>query len=354
MTGERYSSRAVRLSRTTRPTRTDLLARDPLARRAEGRARARHAGDRSSSPGTAARRASVLAALSIAACGGCPPSVPSELRVEGPVPFVRCLAFDPPDARSIRAGSHAFEIDDRVIRAEGFGQAIDVAIFAGPGAGELDGALFEHLSEDVVIVLGGFGRTRERAKAFFDALAARDALVLLVAGGDDDADVYRSALDELDDGPIVDATALDRIDFGFASIAFVAGAPQGRYARTPSSCGFTEADLDALAGRLEALDAPLWIAAWAAPVGAAGSIEGAEAGDPMIRAFMTRAGARGGLFAWPELDAGRIHGAPDRVEMVVPSVSNLALERADGTRASAAITRVTVSARGLVVVSNSP
>jgi hypothetical protein len=296
-----------------------------------------------------------LLALLIAGCGGCPPSVPSELRVEGPVPFVRCLAFEPPDARSIRAGSHAFEIEDRVVRVEGFGESVALAVFAGPGPGELDRSLLEGVSEDVVIVLGGFGRTRESAKAFFDALVAREALVLLVAGGDDDADVYRAALDELDDdAPIADATALDRLDFGFASIAFAGGAPQGRYARTASSCGYTEADLDALGDRLESVEGPLFVAAWAAPVGPAGAIEGAESGDPLLRAFMTRIDAKGGLFAWPESDVGRPHGAPDRVEMVVPGVATLAVERADGTRIGAAITRVTVSARGLVVAPNEP
>jgi hypothetical protein len=293
--------------------------------------------------------------LVLTGCGGCPPSVPSELRVEGPVPYVRCLAFDPPDEPSFRVGSHEIAIEERVIRVEGF-REVELAVFSGPAGGELDRSALEQASgADVAIVLGGFGRTRASTSAFFEALSARSMLTLLVAGGDDDADVYRAALDELEgERAIIDASAFDRVDFGFGSVVFVAGAPNGRYARSESSCGYGEHDLDALAERLGRAESPRWIASWAAPAGAAGSSEGADAGDPTLRAFMTRIAARGGLFAWPELAAGEPVGAPDRLEWVVPSVSSTFLERADGSRVPPSVARATLSAGGLSVAANEP
>ena len=76
--------------------------------------------------------------------GGCGSCGASSLEVQGPTPYVRCLAADPPDVRTWEVGALELTIrEGGELRIEGLEAPVRIAAFAGPapGAGSLDEAM---------------------------------------------------------------------------------------------------------------------------------------------------------------------------------------------------------------------
>ena len=79
-----------------------------------------------------------LAALTLlVACGR---SVPSELRVNGPHGFVRCLRLEPPSSREWQAGGLSLSLAERVLTIRGTASPLRLAALAGPAPAGDDGA----------------------------------------------------------------------------------------------------------------------------------------------------------------------------------------------------------------------
>jgi hypothetical protein len=280
--------------------------------------------------------------------------VPQELVVDGPFPFVRCLAADPPSEGERTVGSQRWFIEGRDLSIEGVEAPLELAIFAGPAPGATNGpalaaALRRAEGADVVVVLGGIGDREEEARQTLGALAAIGPGVVVLAGGRDEATVWQAAFEssrQSGHDHVVDASGLAGLTVAGERFALVSGAALGRYARNADACGYAARDLDAVfeAALDEGLAAERpWVLGWNAPEGAvAAGFEGASGGDPELRARMEANEMRGGFFAWPETQVG----AEDGMELVVPPVAGPVLERADGTRVSPTVTRIRFEAAG--------
>jgi hypothetical protein len=138
----------------------------------------------------------------------------------------------------------------------------------------------------------------------------------------------------------------------------VPGAPDGRYARADGACGIGEDDLDALADALGAAtdDERRLLLSWAAPAGtdAALGMEGGDAGSAEISAFADAIGAEGGLFAWPESQAGRVAGEGAGRAAVAPAIAGPAVVRADGSPAPSGLLFVRLGPEGVQALSDAP
>ena len=281
---------------------------------------------------------SLLCAAALTGCGSCQRGPASDLRVEGPTPYVRCLADEPPDDRSFRMGAFAAEVTDGVLRLRAQGP-VRLAVFSGPApsTASIDEALALLPEVELLVVLGGLGDSEAQAAATLAALAATDTAVLFIAGGRDDAVVLATVFEDLESEAterVLNATALERIVIGGDALVPIGGAPGGRYARTDTACGYGEEDLRL---RAEALGAAgegerRWLLSWAAPTGLGPGIEGAEVGDDGLASFAETVGAAGGLHAWPRELAGLGVEGGHGPQRVVSPIAGPASERADGTR----------------------
>jgi hypothetical protein len=211
----------------------------------------------------------------------------------------------------------------------------------------------------LAFVLGGLGRTSEAVTALLEALAALRVPVVVLPGGDDDAEAVDDGWDALSDearASLFDGRRLRVVRIrakGAAApadeLVLVPGAPGGRYAVDDGSCGVGAEDLTSLSDALGAPDEGLrrWLVSWAAPSGggAASVSRGfgdAEAGDARVAALARAIHAPGGLFAFPETHAlepatanGRLRleagqGRPD-ARVVVAPLAGPPVERADGS-----------------------
>jgi hypothetical protein len=278
----------------------------------------------------------LVAFAMLAACGR---SVPSELRVEGPRGFVRCLALEPPAPRQWTAGGLSLAIEGRVLTIGGVTAPLYFAAFAGPSPASLGTgqplATVRPDSARFAFVLGGLGDDAAAATRTARALAATGVVTLFVAGGRDEPEVVAAALAALDDAQrdrVLDVTALERIVIGRAEFVPVGGAPGGRYARSSAACGHDAADLDARAAALGGASDSVRriLLSWAAASPVRG-IEGAEAGDAELARFATRIGAEDALAAWPHEQVG--HALPGAARRwVVPAVGVLAALGPEGGR----------------------
>jgi hypothetical protein len=240
---------------------------------------------------------------------GCGSAVP---RAEGPTPYARCALADPPEARELTVGALGLTIRDRDLTITGAPDPLRIAAFRGPAPAhdpiatpiELGGA-------DLAIVLGSIGDDPVSATASLVALSSSRVPLLVLAGGRDDPAHLAAALEALTAQArdrVIDVSALRTIHVGGAVLVPIAGAPEGRYARTDDACGIGQSDLDEIAGELGAREdgPPRILLSWAAP--AAIGLEGGQAGSTAIAALAERIGAELGVHAWPDGRAGEMVG----------------------------------------------
>lgn len=280
-------------------------------------------------------------------CGAAP-------RVEGPHPYIRCALADVPDDAELTRGGLTLS---RASRRLGLDlRAPLLAYGAGPGAAA---ALATLPDARVHLVLGGFARTPATAEAFLEALASRATFALLLPGGEDDAGIWASAMDEAP-AHLVDLAPYREIVLPGGRFAIVPGGPPA-YARGDGSCGFGADDLGLLEPSED--EGRRWLLAWAAPrrtgPGAVDLGFGAvHAGDPDIAALFTRLAAEGGVYGWPRTQAGRgaspvgqarAPGTPaGDLEVVVPVLGS-PIERFDESVLPSGALELAVGASGLEV-----
>ncbi|HEY8429934.1 MAG TPA: hypothetical protein VIL20_16240 [Sandaracinaceae bacterium] len=302
-----------------------------------------------------AKLLSVLAlGAALAACDG-----DGELRVTGETGYVRCLAADPPEARSWRVGALRLAIEDRTLRIDGAPAEWRLAAFTGPVDAGAVAALRERRPHLAVLV-GGAGGTEAEVSRTLSSLAALGAPVLVVAGGDDRRDLLARAFAGLEGEAkdrVTHASALRSIRVGPIELVPLAGAPEGRYALTNDACGFARADVEAL---IEAAGAPnegvrRYLLSWAAPRGAGAAslgVASVEAGSPLVAEAQEGARADGAIFAWPAEAAGRLQRSPLRVAL--RPLTGRWISRPDGTRARPGATLLRATREGLVPTDGSP
>lgn len=210
--------------------------------------------------------------------------------VEGPHPYVRCGEREPREG-SWSSGSLQFEAEGRRLRVEGLER------FVALSAVDVNEA--DALPDLPVIVIGG-----TTTPGLLDALGGRT--VLLVPGGDDDAEAYDELLDSLDDGDrVIDLAGVHELVTPHGRFVVLPGAPEGRYARGDGSCGFGAVDLEDRASEAEG---STWLLAWAAPKTSGPhavdrGLGGVSAGAPLVHELARAVGASGGLFAFPSTTA---------------------------------------------------
>jgi hypothetical protein len=334
---------------------------------------------------TFALSAALGAAAGGGACGGACGGVPEEARAGGDHPFVRCAALPPGPERAWRVGSLSLRRTGRVLHVEGGPPALDVGVAAGPAPGEgVDAAALARAREAgvrVLVVLGGLGDAPDAARRTARDLAGLGVPVLVLAGGRDEPTALAAALtdDALDQAArdrLVDLSPLHLVRLGPVDLVPLAGAPGGRYARTPDSCGFAAADVDARAAPAAArAGAPRILASWTLP-SPAPALAGTDAGDPLVASLAARVGAALVVGAWPSevitstvslpgaalvaadpavtverTAAARAAGEVGaRPVLAVPRIDGPAHERADGVRAPAGVTVLRVEASGVRVL----
>ncbi|MCB9619298.1 MAG: hypothetical protein H6724_07590 [Sandaracinus sp.] len=224
-----------------------------------------------------------------AALGGCDCGE-AGVEVDGPNPYVRCGAREPREG-SWSSGSLRFSADERVLRVEGLERFVVISAVGTEG----------ELPELPVLVLGG-----ATVPGLLEALGERP--VLLLPGGDDDAEAYADRLDELPSDAkdrVVDLAGFHELVTPHGRFVLVPGADEGRYGVGEGACGFGEADLEA---RGDFEGEVSWLLSWAAPRvagehGVDRGLGGAHAGSPSLGAFAETLGVRGGIFAFPRESA---------------------------------------------------
>lgn len=224
------------------------------------------------------RLASLLVLLT--GCGSCGDGA----RVDGPHPYVRCALREP----SVELESYAgvsFSLQGRVLDVRGLTRLHGFAVGEGSRA---------ELPDGPVLVLGGFARNEALAESVVEAIGSR--LAFFVPGGEDDPEVIDEVLDEPHHVDLRGVHVLATEGFDWLVLP---GAPDGRYALGDASCGYGDADVEALRDTLEGRERPrVWLS-WNAPAGIVDlGFEGARVGDPRLDL------ASGGVFAFPATHSG--------------------------------------------------
>ncbi len=262
----------------------------------------------------------VLLLAACDACGGCG----QELRVEGEHPYVRCVQVEP-EEREWESGGLQFVLEDRELQV--IGEVPSIVAFALTPDAELD----ELPEAPLQIVVGGFARDGASARRLLAALAEVGP-TLLLPGGEDDNEVFDDALSEIDSPALVDLRGIHRVHLGGHEWVPIAGAPDGRYARGESACGFSAQDLTTV--DLPEAEGPRHLLSWAAPTGAgplAQGLEGVGVGTESLDTLAERVGAKGGLFAWPRREAASEHRPADGIVHVSVPVWGRIVEGPDGS-----------------------
>lgn len=290
--------------------------------------------------------------------------------MDGPTPYTRCALMDPPAARDVTLGAVRLEVVDRTVTVHAEAEAIRVAVARGPaGAGEpilpmLDA--IEAASPSVLILLGDHGDGEGTSDASIAAMVAafRELAipVLLLPGGRDQGETLREALPT--EGGLLDLSGVRSVRIGDLELVPLPGSPEGRYALEERACGIGEGDLEVIGsdvgGAGEGLRLLLAYAAPATGDARSAGIDGIESGSPLIAAALTRLGARGGIYAFPEAEIGRPYdgttrltvpsGPVDTLHLVVPRVLGPSTERSDGSRQTSGVVVLEVS-NGVAVLS---
>jgi hypothetical protein len=265
--------------------------------------------------------------------------------------FTRCAQAAAPSAREVQVGSLSLTIDGRVLRIEG-AHALRIAAFAGPVGGRLDQTDLQQVARarpGLVLYLGGLGDDEASARHNLASLATLHVPVLFIAGGADRLPIVEAAFAALGEGDrdrLLHASGLREVLIGADRLLIAPGAVLGRYTLDEQSCGLTQDDLSALedsdrAGRT-------WLVSWQAPAGFGVStgFAGSELGSPELQTVASALAVAGGLFAYPEAQVGqpRLPG----LALVVPRLSRLGAQRADGSRLPSQVASLVLTAEGLV------
>jgi hypothetical protein len=301
----------------------------------------------------------LIVGLSLGA--GC--SEQARLSVEGPTPYARCLGRASGEAAAERIGGLGLSVEQGVLSIVGLPKVPRLAVFSGPGpgpaawaaaaAGKPGDAKAQALQAlaaakpSLVLVLGELGDDARLASATAAALNDLGVPVLILGGGRDSLESLAAA-DSLSN--VVDVSPLRAVRLvagkgpGPASYSLlpVAGALDGRYARSKHGCGYAEADLDDRAPPKAEPGERRMLVAWQAPSGSKPPAAD-DAGSAALADYAQAHGATAGLFAWPHAQAGRPRasgdgnpralGMPiDDLSLVVPRLAGPALELSDGSR----------------------
>jgi hypothetical protein len=282
-------------------------------------------------------------------------------RLEGEVDdieFTRSGQADAPAERTVNATALTLEIRDRVATVKPKGE-LRVAAFTGPVEGPLSSADVTALAAaraGLILYVGNLGDTVEAASASLEALATLHTPVLFVAGGADRLPVIEAAFEDLDEAPaevLVHASALRVLEIGSQRFAIVAGAPHGRYALDDEACGFTDDDLDDVQSALAGGKGPTWLLSWAAPsgFGVTRGHGGRDAGSTELAGLAKAVGARGGLFAFPEVQAAApARPGGDGFALVVPRLGRTGSLREGRGFVARGLSLVSVSSTGIALL----
>ena len=231
----------------------------------------------------------------------------SSSRVDGPHPYVRCLALEAEAGPRVLGGV----VEGATLSL----QNVEKLEFFAVRASSLSW-LAEQETDALQVVLGGFAREEESAVALLRALAARGP-ALLILGGGDDVEVFREALDEVGEANLVSLLGIRRVDLGSTGMVVVHGAPGGRYARGDSACGYAPSDLGLLRDDAEEGDL---LVSWMLPAveGIDEGVIGHRVGDAALAEAAAASGLVGGVHAWPSEPAGFQDPARKRFVVSVP------------------------------------
>lgn len=290
-----------------------------------------------------------MALFSSCTCSGAGP------RAGGATPYVRCATREPA-VIDARVGSlHLFTID-HTLQIDGITSPLHVAAFRGAALAEepLEPALdaIESGRPAMQLVIGSLGDDEAHVEALLRALATLQTPSIIVMGGRDhpaDLTAALAALPAEARTKIVDASGIHRIRIPGADLPDeielvpVPGAPDGRYARDDESCGLGASDVDAIARELGE-GGHRFVIGYAAPTPLVG-IEGAEAGSALVADLVTRTGAHGGLYAWPD-------AVGTETSIIVPPLAGPPALLADGSRLGPGVVMVELSAAGMRRIAN--
>ncbi len=297
----------------------------------------------------------LLASAALPACGG----EDGAPRVIGDTEYIRCVAAEPLEARTWRAGDLRLVADGRTLRIEGAPSRWRLAAFAGP-VDEPSIRVLRARRPHLAVLLGGAGEDAAEVARTLGLLAELGGPALVVAGGEDRHGLLARAFAGLE-GPardrVIHASGLRSIRVGAVELVPVAGAPDGRYALDGEACGLSSDDAAAIA---EAVGPPgsgvhRYLLSFAAPRTAgspSSGIASVEAGSPLVSQLLERTRAEGAVFAWPYEGAGRALDAPLRV--AVRPLAGAWAVRGDGSRAPPGATLLTGGPEGLEEGADSP
>lgn len=295
-------------------------------------------------------------AVSCALWGGCNCS-----RLSGEVDsfvFTRCAQAEPPEERTGKIGALEFSLRERVLSLRG-PTPLRIAAFSGPVGGAFSKGELSELAgtqAQLILMLGGLGDTPELAGANLKALAGLRVPVVFVPGGADRLPVVEAAFEGLGDeagAHLFNAAGLRELRIGKDRLALLPGAALGRYALDESACGFTTDDVSALQKALEegGEAGRKWLVAWNAPAGwgLSTGYGNAEIGSTDLARLAQDLGVRGGVFAYPESQAGETSKGPAEqgFALVVPRLGRSGAQRASGGRVPSSVARLILDAEGL-------
>lgn len=266
----------------------------------------------------------VFMGVSVVGCGSCG----DDAQVEGEHPYVRCALREP----SVEIESHegvSINLDGRVLDVRGLTQVHAFAVGDGSRA---------DLPEGPVLVLGGFARNEALADSVIEDLGSR--LAFLLPGGEDDPEV----IDDVLDAPHhIDLRGVHVLALEGFDLLVLPGAADGRYALGDASCGYGDADVEALRETVEGRERPRAWLSWNAPAGVSDlGFEGAHVGDPRLDL------AQGGIFAFPATTSGPSEEAGASLEhaATVPRWGGFN-ERHDGAPVPPGVLEIHLEAEGL-------
>lgn len=319
-----------------------------------------------------------LIVIVLGSCESCDEDVPSQIKVNGPTPYVRCLAKEPPKSKTVKLGRLRIEISERSLIIQGFKLPIRIVAFSGPAymRTSIDKKLrqVEKVQPDLGLIVGGLGDDKMTAIQTLHSLSIMKFPILVLAGGRDTWSSFHSAFRELKGKAtdrVIDITSLYSIRIGNDVLVPVAGAENGRYAISDKACGFSKHDLDAIAKVLgDNRSNRRWLVSWQVPsskhyraVGRAQN--GMDIGSRELAMLSERIGATGGIFAWPYIQVMRPFSSSQGMvvpfgkestdlQIVIPRIVGPVMERDDGFRVLPGFAILYLTDTGLRVESYNP
>lgn len=273
------------------------------------------------------------------------------------VAFTRCGQVAAPKERSVRTAQLELSLQERVVAIKA-PAGLRVAAFTGPVGAPLsrtDVALLAAQKAGLILLLGGLGDDVGAASANLAALSALRVPTVFIAGGADRLPVIEEAFDSLDADSgelLLHGSGLRELRIGKERFAVVSGSPLGRYALDAEACGFALSDLDEVRQAVAAggKSGRTQLLSWAAPSGwGISNAAGLDVGSPELFALAQAISAQGGLFAYPETQAGMVvrDEKRGRAAIVVPRLGRTGSTRADGGRLASSVRMLVLSADGL-------